>query len=116
MPFDRQLRPGSAVFFRYGAFGHEEVEIDDGTRVSALRMPNGELVPDLREPGKAVPDWIDCPFQCACRSGVAADAAADALPLLRSLHAAWQGRRVSRRGYPVFAGPAVRGEGRSPPW
>ncbi len=63
VPFDRQLRPGSAVFFRYGAFGHEEVEIDDGTRVSALRMPNGELVPDLREPGKAVPDWIDCPFQ-----------------------------------------------------
>jgi len=63
VPFDRQLRPGSAVFFRYGAFGHEEVETDEGTRVSAVRMPSGELVPDLREPGKAVPDWIEYPLK-----------------------------------------------------
>jgi len=62
VPFDRQYRPGSAVYFRYGAFGHEEMETEDGTRVSALRTPAGELVPDMREPGKAIPEWVQSPF------------------------------------------------------
>lgn len=62
VPFDRPYRRGSAVYFRYGAFGHEEMEDADGRKVSALRLPSGEQVPDLREPGKAVPDWVDCPF------------------------------------------------------
>ncbi len=68
VPFDRQLRPGSAVYFRYGAFGHEEMETEDGSRVSVLRTPSGERVPDLREPGKAVPDWVECPFAAQSES------------------------------------------------
>lgn len=62
VPFDQKYRPGSLIHYRYGAFGGEEIELADGRRVGAIRHPSGQLVADLREPGKAVPDWITDPF------------------------------------------------------
>ncbi|WP_327587317.1 hypothetical protein OHA25_10150 [Nonomuraea sp. NBC_00507] len=57
VPFDRQLRPGSVVHYRYGAFhpvGQVEV---GGTRVDAVITPAGQLEPDQR--AQAVPGWVE---------------------------------------------------------
>lgn len=62
VPYDRPYARPSCVHYRYGAFGHEEVEIEDGVRVGAIRDPDGRLVPDRREPGHAVPGWVEDPF------------------------------------------------------
>lgn len=62
VPFDRPCRQRGCVYYRYGAFGPQEVELEDGQRVGAVRDSAGELVPDLREPGKAVPSWLTDPF------------------------------------------------------
>ncbi|MFJ9385217.1 serine/threonine protein kinase [Peribacillus sp. NPDC101481] len=39
-----------------------EIEQTDGTRISAIREQKGTLVPDLREPGTAAPNWLKNPF------------------------------------------------------
>jgi hypothetical protein len=62
VPFDRQFRPGSNVFYRYGAFRLLEMEQPGGARAAALRDPQGNLVPDLRESEAAKPDWVQDPF------------------------------------------------------
>ncbi len=62
VPFDLQFRPSSNVYYRYGSFMAQEVENQDGTRIPAMRDPQGNLVPDLRARGKAKPDWIEDPF------------------------------------------------------
>lgn len=59
VPFDRQFRPGSNVFYRYGGFDSFEMELPDGRRVPALRAPDGNPIPDLRECAKAKPDWVE---------------------------------------------------------
>ncbi|SDD83316.1 class III lanthionine synthetase LanKC [Actinokineospora iranica] len=55
------LRIGSGpLYVRYGGFAEQWVEID-GTRVLAVRTPDGTLVPDKREPTFSVPDWVTVP-------------------------------------------------------
>ncbi|MEU1553225.1 class III lanthionine synthetase LanKC [Streptomyces scabiei] len=49
------------VSVRYGAFVFMWCELADGTRVPALRDPQGRLVPDHRRPVFATPDWVDVP-------------------------------------------------------
>ncbi|GAC1335800.1 MAG: hypothetical protein NVSMB17_19060 [Candidatus Dormibacteria bacterium] len=62
VPFDREYRPGSCVFYRYGAFGDSTITDAAGNLVGAVADPSGQLVPDLRAPGGAVPPWIRDPF------------------------------------------------------
>ena len=67
VPYDQPYRRDSRVSYRYGSFSRMEIENPDGTRTPALRDPAGELIPDRREPGAAVPPWLDDPFPRAPR-------------------------------------------------
>lgn len=49
------------LFTRYGAYKMILGPRADGTLVPSIRKPSGELVPDLREPGKYCPDWMEPP-------------------------------------------------------
>jgi hypothetical protein len=60
--FDRRLLPGSCVYYRYGAFEPLEIENPDGTRTPALRDPEGNLVPDVRDSAAATHAWASDPF------------------------------------------------------
>ncbi len=62
VPFDQRFRSSSCVFYRYGAFNHLEIENEDGTNQLALRSPEGNLVPDVRESLTSKPDWVSDPF------------------------------------------------------
>ena len=62
VPFDRQYRPGSCVYYRYGAFDDQAMDEDDRNPVGALRHPSGKLLPDRREAGEAVPNWVVDPL------------------------------------------------------
>ncbi len=92
IPFDLQFRPGSCVYYRYGAFERLEMETPDGGRVPAIRHPAGHLVPDRREAGAAKPGWVSDPFIVgrAPRKAKSADS-----PLLTSFRAF---RALSQRG------------------
>ncbi|MDQ3917270.1 MAG: protein kinase, partial [Acidobacteriota bacterium] len=61
VPFDLRYRPGSCVYYRYGAFKNIELRRADGSRAFAVRDPNGLLVPDLRD-SAACPSWARDPF------------------------------------------------------
>jgi hypothetical protein len=61
VPFDLQYRPGSRVYYRYGAFKTIELTHADGRRTFAVRDPEGALVPDLRD-SAAPPAWAADPF------------------------------------------------------
>jgi Protein kinase domain len=61
VPSDRRFRPGSNVYYRYGAYDNFEIEID-GRKVRAYRDPSGTPVPDKRTRATAVPSWADDPF------------------------------------------------------
>jgi hypothetical protein len=58
IPFDARYRKESLVYYRYGAF-HRLV---DGTP-GLIRAPGGRLHRDKRAPGRAVPRWLEDPFQ-----------------------------------------------------
>jgi Protein kinase domain len=62
IPFDRQYLPGSNVYYRYGAFKHLEIETQEGGKTSAIRTPQGDLVPDSRESWEKSALWISDPF------------------------------------------------------
>lgn len=49
------------VSVRYGAFKLMWCELPDGTRVPALRDPQGRLTPDHRRPVFTVPEWAGTP-------------------------------------------------------
>lgn len=59
IPFDKRYKPGSNVYYRYGAFKSLKLVTSDGKLVQALRQPDGKLVPDLRDSEQAKPDWVD---------------------------------------------------------
>ncbi|MFE5798040.1 protein kinase [Streptomyces sp. NPDC056503] len=61
VPFERPYRRGSRVFYRYGSFDSLETTVDS-VRVPALRAPNGELVPDIRDDPDFEPPWASNPF------------------------------------------------------
>lgn len=60
IPYEDPVSVGSAVFVRFGSFSLMR-ETPTGAE-AALRTPDGSLVPDVREPGRAVPPWIQSPF------------------------------------------------------
>ncbi|MFE2147561.1 hypothetical protein ACFXA3_38530, partial [Streptomyces sp. NPDC059456] len=59
---DRQLRPGSLVFFRYGEFSGERFLTDDGVFEHRMTGPDGGVVKDERKPGFFLPSWAEYPF------------------------------------------------------
>ena len=62
VPYDRQLRRNSSVYYRYGGFNPLNIKHRDGTHSLAIRDPKGRLIPDLRAPGTAIPKWLEDPF------------------------------------------------------
>lgn len=61
VPYDHSYRPGSCVYYRYGAFGGEVLIDDANGLVTALTTPDGRHIPDRRD-AVAVPPWIEDPF------------------------------------------------------
>jgi tRNA A-37 threonylcarbamoyl transferase component Bud32 len=59
---DRQLRLGSLVHYRYGAYDAESVLTNDGTFVSVLVAPDGTVVADQRRAWFSPPPWAGSPF------------------------------------------------------
>ncbi len=59
VPSDFPYQREGIVFYRYGAFRPQRPGSD---RCDAITNTAGELVPDTREPGKAVPPWLANPF------------------------------------------------------
>lgn len=59
IPGDLRFGAGP-LYVRYGGFAGQWVEID-GHRVSAIRLPDGSLVPDNRQPVISVPGWVKIP-------------------------------------------------------
>lgn len=49
------------VFVRFGAFEKMEMTTSAGISVPALRDPDGQLRPDLREPHFVLPDFVEAP-------------------------------------------------------
>ncbi|MBB4686848.1 class III lanthionine synthetase LanKC [Amycolatopsis jiangsuensis] len=62
---DLRYREGP-LYLRYGGFAEQWTE-HGGTRVLAIRRPDGTLVPDRREPTFSVPDWVPIP-ECLSES------------------------------------------------
>jgi serine/threonine protein kinase len=55
------LRIGEGpLYVRYGGFAPLRTE-HGGHTVPAIRRPDGQLVPDVRQPRLVIPDWIDPP-------------------------------------------------------
>jgi tRNA A-37 threonylcarbamoyl transferase component Bud32 len=63
VPYDNALRNRSCVYYRYGSFSLGLKTTFRKKRVLAIARSDGKLVPDLREPGTAVPRWLTDPFQ-----------------------------------------------------
>jgi serine/threonine protein kinase len=59
---DRQLRPGSLVYYRYGEFAGERVFTDSGMFVSRLVGPDGATFSDARNAWFSPPAWAGSPF------------------------------------------------------
>lgn len=62
VPYDLPYAEAGIVYYRYGAFDGTEITQADGTRIGAIRQPDGDLVPDRRVSGAAIPDWVGNPF------------------------------------------------------
>ncbi|WP_434182246.1 protein kinase domain-containing protein [Bacillus thuringiensis] len=63
VPHDMRLNQDSTIHYRYGAFTSSlHIADENGSLVSAIRTPKGEITADLREPNSAVPNWITDPF------------------------------------------------------
>ncbi|HKP04087.1 MAG TPA: lipopolysaccharide kinase InaA family protein [Chthoniobacterales bacterium] len=58
IPFDARYRKGSLVYYRYGAFRRPV-----GALAGYILDPKGKRHRDKRAPGRAVPRWIQDPFQ-----------------------------------------------------
>ncbi|HEX8475376.1 MAG TPA: lipopolysaccharide kinase InaA family protein [Pyrinomonadaceae bacterium] len=58
VPFNLKFRPDSRLYYRYGSFKALELVNPDGSRTLALRAPDEDLVPDVRDSEKAKPDWV----------------------------------------------------------
>jgi hypothetical protein len=60
VPFDIPFQLPGVVFIRYGSFF--PIKDVEGKSVLAMKDIEGNLVSDVREPGKAIPQWISNPF------------------------------------------------------
>lgn len=65
VPYEQPFRPQSCVYYRYGSFKPLALVNPDGARHYAIRDPEGNLIPDLRDAGK--PDWAIDPFPTSRR-------------------------------------------------
>ena len=65
VPSDRALSPGSALYYRYGAFRQRALQLPYGEIVDALVDPEGQLVPDRRNNFYTKPEWVTDPFVAA---------------------------------------------------
>ncbi|WP_078971114.1 class III lanthionine synthetase LanKC [Streptomyces chattanoogensis] len=77
------------VSVRYGAFALMWCELPDGSRVPALRDPQGNAVPDRRRPAFTVPEWAETPeFLAASLAAADEDTAAtlNGYTVLKALH------------------------------
>jgi hypothetical protein len=59
---DRQLRPGSSVYYRYGGFWVEPVLTDDGVYETRMTGPDGTVTTDERRAWFSPPSWASVPF------------------------------------------------------
>lgn len=65
VPYDRPLRAGSCVSYRYGAFRSPHADghgAEDPEQQPMIRTPDGSLVRDERTRDAAVPAWAPDPF------------------------------------------------------
>jgi hypothetical protein len=62
VPFDAPYRKKSLVYYRYGAFRSWRKSHN-----GVIRGPRGERIPDVRAPGRAVPSWLEDPFNKGAR-------------------------------------------------
>ena len=58
IPFDARYRKGSLVYYRYGAFRRPA-----GGTPGFIQRKGGRRYRDKRAPGRAVPRWLEDPFQ-----------------------------------------------------
>lgn len=92
VPFNLKFRPDSRLYYRYGAFKALELVAPDGSHTLALRGPDDNLVPDVRDSEKARPDWVSdlFPVRRARRTAASPDT-----PLKTTFRAF---RAISQRG------------------
>lgn len=60
--FDFKFKPGSCIYYRYGAFKPLTVINSAGTTTLAIRDQSGNLIPDLRCSAALAPEWLKNPF------------------------------------------------------
>ena len=60
IPFDKRYRKNSLVYYRYGSFRRGD---NGSAEAGVIFDPAGKPYKDRREPGHAVPRWIDSPFK-----------------------------------------------------
>ena len=87
IPFDTRYRKESLVYYRYGVF-RRSAEDTPGF----IRAPGGRLHRDKRAPGRAIPRWLEDPFQNS-----------------RPKNSKWRG--LISRNLLVFKAKAQRGKG-----
>lgn len=90
VPFDGRYGPDSCVYYRYGAFTPLELTNPDGTRVKAVRAPDGTLVKDARDGQDIKPEWVPELFPAMSRRK--SKPAASPLKIFRAF------RALSQRG------------------
>ncbi len=62
VPFDRQFRPGSCLYYRYGAFKELDIQSPNSAPIPAIRNPEGNLIPDCRQSWASELSWLSDPF------------------------------------------------------
>lgn len=73
IPFESRFKPGSSVYYRYGAFKINELKNSDGSIVLAMRDETGDLIPDLRDSVEPHPAWVSNPFPVGKKDSAAED-------------------------------------------
>jgi len=95
---DRQLRPGSIVYYRYGVIGNQRVFTDRGRFESMLLDPDGQPVNDERPPVFTAPEWATLPLPDQRPIGMSTDASVAPEVLVAGRFAVKAAIRHSYRG------------------
>ncbi|MFJ9769891.1 class III lanthionine synthetase LanKC [Kitasatospora sp. NPDC101157] len=77
------------VSVRYGGFALMWCELPDGSRVPAVKDPEGRLVPDARRPRFTVPEWAEIPDflgELIAAAGARTGATLGGYRVVRALH------------------------------